>query len=364
MKYNIGIIGGGQLGMMMVLEAHKLGYTCAVLDPNKDCSCSKIADMFIEGDFNDIEKLEQLGDVSEVLSYEFENVKGDILRHLDSKYKIPQGINPLFDSQDRLREKINANKHGLLTAKFRDCSSLLDLKNAITDIGYPCIYKTRTEGYDGHGQVVLDSAADIELVKPYLETSLGIVEEKIKFDYECSIVLIRSSDKIITFPISRNIHKDGILDISVIPCNMKKELEEEIIQKSKDFMISCGYYGILTIEYFIKGDKFYFNEMAPRPHNSGHYTLEGCNTNQFKELDKFLLNLPLEETKLKCNTLMKNILGRDMDNLDKYMEIPYGYLHMYHKAIIKPLRKLGHITYLNMTLDEFINYKKKLKIEE
>lgn len=364
MSYNIGIIGGGQLGMMMIEQAHELGYTCAVLDPSPDCPCSKVADKFIVGAYNDLSSLKKLGDISDVLSYEFENVPGEILEELDNKYSIPQGIQPLLDSQDRLREKINANKHGLPTCKFQDCSSMLDLKNAISKFGYPCIYKTRREGYDGHGQVVLNSVADLDKVKPYLDLNLGIVEEKINFDYECSVIMIRSKDKIIHFPIGQNIHKDGILDLSIVPAKMDKELEKEMIKKSEEFMISANYYGIITIEYFIKGNKFFFNEMAPRPHNSGHYTIEGCQTNQFRELDKFLLNLPLEEPKLKSETLMKNILGRDMKNLDKLMQIPNGYLHLYHKTVEKELRKLAHITYINTTLEEFNNYKKKLKIEE
>jgi len=363
-NYNIGIIGGGQLGMMMVEEAHKLGYTCAVLDPSKDCPCSKVCDYFIEGSFNKLADLDKLAKVSEVLSYEFENVDGKILSKLDDKYNIAQGIKPLLDSQDRLREKMNALKNGLKTCKFYDCSSILDLKKAISIIGFPCIYKTRRDGYDGHGQVILNCESDIEKVKPYLENNLGIIEEKIDFDFECSIIMIRSKDQIIHFPISRNIHKNGILDLSIVPAKIDKKLEEEMIKQSINFMINANYYGILTIEYFVKGDKFYFNEMAPRPHNSGHYTIEGCQTNQFKELIKFLKEEKLEIPKLKSETLMKNILGKDLINLDKLFEIPNGYIHMYHKKEKRINRKLGHITYRNMNEELFSSYKKKLKIEE
>jgi len=363
-KYNIGIIGGGQLGMMMVEEAHKMGYSACVLDPNPNCPASFVADKTIVGAYSDLEKLKELGDISSCLSYEFENVPGEILNELNNKYNIPQGITPLLDSQDRLREKMNANKHGLPTAKYYDCSSMLDLRNAVKKLGYPCIYKTRREGYDGHGQVVLKSDLDIDKVKPYLDSSLGIVEEKINFDLECSVILIRSKDKIIHFPIGQNIHKDGILDICSIPLSIDKELEKRMIKASEDFMISANYYGILAIEYFIKGNEFYFNEMAPRPHNSGHYTIEGCQTNQFKELDKFLLNLPLEEPKLETETIMKNILGRDLANLEKLKQIPNANVHMYNKKEVRELRKLGHITYTNMSLEEFNNYLKKLNIEE
>lgn len=365
MHYNIGIIGGGQLGAMMTTEAHKLGYTVAVLDPNPKCSASYVCDKLITGSFTDLNKLTELGNITDCLAYEFENVKGEILKELDNKFNIPQGINILLDSQDRLKEKMNANKYGLPTVKFCDCSSLLDLKNAITNIGYPCIYKTRREGYDGHGQVVLYSACDIEKVKPYLENNLGIIESKIDFDFECSVIVIRSKDKTITFPIGLNIHKDGILDITATPNPyLSKDLEYKIKDASINFMKNANYYGILTIEYFVKGDKFYFNEMAPRPHNSGHYTIEGCTTNQFKELDKFLLNLPLEEPKLISATCMKNILGRDLINLEKLKKIKNCNYHDYHKDSIKELRKLGHITYTNTTLDLFKEELKKQNIEE
>jgi 5-(carboxyamino)imidazole ribonucleotide synthase len=141
-------------------------------------------------------------------------------------------------------------------------------------------------------------------------------------------------------------------------------MEDRIIEASKEFMIQANYYGILTIEYFVKGDKFYFNEMAPRPHNSGHYTIEGCTTNQFKELDKFLLSLPLEKPKLISATCMKNILGRDLVNLEKLKNIKNSNYHDYQKDQVKPLRKLGHITYTNTTLDLLRTEFKKQNIGE
>lgn len=363
MKFDIGIIGGGQLGQMMVDEAHKLGATVAVLDPDIDCPCHLNADKLIVGEYNDLEKLEELGDITNCLSYEFENVDGVTLSKLNDKYNIPQGITPLLVSQDRLKEKINANNNGLKTARYFDCSTLIDLKKAIKLLGYPCLYKTRREGYDGHGQVLIRNENDIEKVKPYLINHLGIVEEYIDFDYEVSVIIIRSKDKIITFPVGRNIHKNGILDICYVS-QTNQELFKNLIKDSINFMVSADYYGILTIEYFVKGNEYYFNEMAPRPHNSGHYTIEGCNTNQFKELDKFLLNLTLEEPKLKNDVIMKNILGKDLCNLEKLKQIPNASVHMYGKKIQRELRKLGHITYLGLNLEEFRNYQKKLNIEE
>lgn len=364
MKYNIGIIGGGQLGMMMALEAKKLNLTTAVLDPNINCSCKNVADKLITGSFNNVDKLNELGEISDVLSYEFENVSGDKLKLLHDKFKIPQGITPLLDSQDRLREKENAHKYNLPTVKYMKCSSLADLERGIENIKYPLLYKTRRDGYDGHGQVLMNNEDDIKNVLPYINDNIpGIIEEKILFDYECSIIMIRDKNNIIHFPLSRNIHHENILDLSIVDDSIPHSLQEEIIKKSEEFMIQANYYGILTIEYFIKGDKFYFNEMAPRVHNSGHYTIEGCNTNQFKELDKFLTNQELTTPALNSPTIMKNILGRDLKNLDKLMKIKNAHLHMYNKDEVREKRKLGHITYTDITYKEYLDYKNELNIE-
>lgn len=364
MKYNIGIIGGGQLGMMMCEAAKKLGLTTIVLDPAFDCPCSHVCDKLIVGSFNSLDKLNELGEQSEVLSYEFENVKGDILAELDNKFNIAQGIQPLLDSQDRLREKDNANKHGLTTVKYFNIANYNDLNKAIEILGYPFIFKTRREGYDGHGQVVVNNKDDLNKLDEYIGKVDAIVEEKIDFDFECSLILIRDKEKIIHFPISRNIHKNGILDLSIVPANIDSVLEDRIVKKSEEFLTKANYYGIITIEFFVKGNEFYFNEMAPRPHNSGHYTIEGCNVSQYSELVKFLTGKPLTEPKLKTDTVMKNILGKDLKNVEKFETIPNHYTHMYHKTVVKEFRKLGHITFTNMDLKSYLDYKKKLNIEE
>ena len=360
MHYNIGIIGGCQLGMMMCEQAKKLNVTTIVLDPSPDCPCSSIADKLIVGSFNDVEKLKELGSSCDVLSYEFENVDGKNLLLLNNQFVIPQGIQPLLDSQDRLIEKNNALNHGLPTVEFYPVNNLDDFSKALAKLDYPVVFKTRREGYDGHGQVVINSESDIEKLHPYFEKKIpAIVEKKCDFDYECSIIMIRDKNNIIHFPLSHNIHKDGILDISSVEGFIDKDVEDEIVKKSESFMIDADYYGILTIEYFVKGKEFFFNEMAPRPHNSGHYTIEGCSTNQFLELDKFLLGRELSTPKLLSPTLMKNLLGRDMKNLPQLLKLKSAHLHTYHKSEERPLRKLGHITYTNTTLKDYYEFVNK-----
>ena len=358
----IGIIGGGQLGMMLAMAAKELGAECICLDPNPNCPASYVCEETIVSEYSDLEGLKKLGDKTDVLTYEFENVPSEQLKFIRDTYNIPQGILPLFDSQNRIREKINAKNLGLKTPKFKPIYSKKDLEDGIKEIGYPCVYKTTTMGYDGHGQVVLKSEKDIEKVNPYLKGE-GILEEFIKYDFETSIILIRSKDKTISFPMGINKHKNGILDLCII--DEALPVFDWIKQASIRFMERAKYYGILTIEFFVKGDEFYFNEMAPRPHNSGHYTIEGCNVSQYSELAKFLLDLPLETPKLKSKTIMKNILGFDYENMKKLENSDKVHIHDYHKSEVREKRKMAHITFTDTSIDEYnLKYKKLFSEDE
>ena len=357
----IGIIGGGQLGMMLAEAAKELGAESICLDPNPKCPASYVCSEVIVSEYDNIEGLKELGDKSDVLTYEFENVPSEQLKFIRDSYNIPQGILPLFDSQNRIREKTNAKNLGLKTPKFKPIYSKKDLEDGIKEIGYPCVYKTRTLGYDGHGQVVLRSKEDIEKVNPYLKGE-GILEEFIDYDFETSIILIRSKDEIITFPMGINKHKKGILDLCIVDSNLP--IFDWIKEASIRFMERAKYYGILTIEFFVKGDEFYFNEMAPRPHNSGHYTIEGCNVSQYSELAKFLLDMPLTKPKLKSKTIMKNILGFDYENMKKLENNDKVHIHDYHKEDVRERRKMAHITFTDTSLEEYDSKYKKLFSEE
>ena len=346
----VGIIGGGQLGMMLAEELHNEGARAICLDPNPKCPASFVCDEVVVSEYSDIEGLKKLGDKCDVLTYEFENVPSEQLKYLLDTYNIPQGIQPLFDSQNRIREKTNAKENGLNTPKFKAINSLEDLNQGIKEIGIPCVYKTTTMGYDGHGQVVIKSEDDIKEVYPYLSGE-GILEEFIDYDYETSVIMVRSKDKTIYFPMGINKHKHGILDLCIV--SKEEKIFKEISDATKSFMERCGYYGILCVEIFVKGDKYYFNEMAPRPHNSGHYTIEGCTTNQYKELARFLLDKPLEEPKLKNPTIMKNILGFDYENMKKLTNGENIHIHDYHKSDVREKRKMAHITFTNTTYEMY-----------
>ncbi len=398
MAKKIGIIGGGQLGLMIAEEAHRQGALVYALDPAPDAPAFAECDGHIVAAYDDLGALEQLGDMTDVLTYEFENVPGDILRHLEGKYNIPQGIAPLFDSQDRLREKNNAKRHGLPVPGYvplpacssdEDCAEVPceltdgqrreELSEAVKKVGMPCVLKTRRLGYDGHGQAVIREEKDIENAAELLHVPC-ILEAFVPFDYECSVIMVRDGQKTIHFPIGRNIHKGGILDLCIVPA--RTELEPEIVGACEKFMEGCDYKGILAIELFIKGNDFVFNEMAPRPHNSGHYTIEGCTSSQYTELCHFLLGKTLEQPELVAPTVMKNILGQDLEAAWKIIDTAHAehwqnpaavpvsntakggkaycgeagkgvFVHIYGKTESRPKRKMAHITYVPMTQELF-----------
>lgn len=350
----IGIIGGGQLGLMIAEQARLLGARTVCLDPAADAPAAAVCDDHIVGRFDDPAAVEELCRRSDVVTYEFENVPGDILIPLCDKYNIPQGYRPLYDSQDRLREKTNAREHGLRTPRFAAVDDEASLRAAVAQIGLPAVLKTRTLGYDGHGQAVLRTEEDLARALPLLAVPC-ILEEFVPFDFEASIVMVADDERIVSFPIGRNVHRDGILDLCFVPAEVDGEVLARMRRESERFMRSCGYRGILAIEYFVRGGEIYFNEMAPRPHNSGHYTIEGATTNQFRELARYLLGEPLQEPRLVAPTVMKNILGQDLEAAQRIAAAcpPHVYVHLYGKSECRPKRKMGHITFVGMTAPEY-----------
>lgn len=363
----VGIIGAGQLGMMLAEEIHRAGCRVCTLDPSADAPAVQLSDRHIVAAYDDPKALEELCSASDVITYEFENIPASAIEPLVSKYNIKQGFRPLADSQNRVREKTNARLNGLPVARFWGINNEQDLRDALAQSGYPAIFKSATLGYDGHGQVKVSSPEDISRCLEIIDYcrnyshlcttgDLAILEEFVCFDYEVSVIMVSDGKDVVSFPIGRNIHSGGILDLCIVPAQMSSALQQRIIQASRSFMLSCGYEGILTIEYFVKGDEFYFNEMAPRPHNSGHYTIEGCTTNQYRELARYLLGQPLEQPVLKSPTIMKNILGEDLcaARLMAEQGLPEGvYFHDYLKSESRPKRKMGHITFTDTTIEEY-----------
>ncbi len=355
MSQKIGIIGGGQLGLMIAEQAKILGAYTIALDPATDAPAFAVCDEHIVAQYNDESALVELCERCDVVTYEFENIPAEVLVPLCERYNIKQGYRPLLDSQDRLREKSNAREHGFQTPPFEAVDSVESLHAAVEKIGLPAVLKTRTLGYDGHGQAVIRTEADFAKAEA-LTAVPCILEGFVDFDFEVSVVSVRSAQEMTIFPVGRNIHRDGILDLCVVPAELSTELQTKIEMQCKRFMSECGYEGILAIELFVKGEDILFNEMAPRPHNSGHYTIEGTSTNQYMELCRFLLGMPLQDAKLSAQSvIMKNILGEDMAEAEKIAcEGHEGvHVHLYGKSVCKPKRKMGHITFVGLTLEEY-----------
>lgn len=350
----IGIIGGGQLGLMIAQEARLLGVGTVCLDPAPDAPAKAVCDEMIVGRFDDPEAVEELCRRSDVVTYEFENVPGEILLPLCEKYNIPQGYRPLYDSQDRLREKRNARDHGLRTPRFAPVDDMESLRAAVAEVGLPAVLKTRTLGYDGHGQMVLRREEDLAEAGKLLGVPC-ILEEFVPFDFEASVVMVSDGERVVSFPVGRNVHRDGILDLCIVPAEADGAVLERMKSESERFMRACGYRGILAIEYFVRQGEIFFNEMAPRPHNSGHYTIEGATTNQFRELVRYLAGMPLEEPRLVAPTVMKNILGQDLEEARRIADEhrPGVCVHLYGKRESRPKRKMGHITFVGMTAGEY-----------
>ncbi len=351
----IGIVGGGQLGLMIAEAANALGHSCVALDPAVDAPAFRVCEGHIVARYDDVAALTELCEGCDVVTYEFENIPATILEPLCAKYKIKQGCMQLLMSQDRLVEKRNAAANGLTTQRFEAVDDEESLMSAIEKLSLPAVLKSRRMGYDGHCQVVIKCEADIAKARNILDVPC-ILEEFVDYDYEVSTIVVRSKGEYTLFPVGRNIHRRGVLDLSISPATMPEQLRTRIEQGSLAFMERCGYYGILAIEYFVRGEDVIFNEMAPRPHNSGHYTIEGCRSSQFAELVHYLTEEPLEGGDLVAESVvMKNILGEDMAAAEQLASEEHEgvYVHLYGKSECRAGRKMGHITFVGTTEEEY-----------
>lgn len=344
----IGIVGGGQLGRMMALAAKYMGFRIGVLDPTEDCPTAQVGDFQITADYDDKDAIRELASRSDVLTYEFENVNADALDEVRGDVAIPQGTDLLRVTQNRIAEKTFINNHGIATAPWKAVNSRADLDAALATIGYPAVLKTAEGGYDGHGQIVLHSADDLAKVWADDDFPPAILEGFVNFDFEASILVSGDGEHYVTFPIVRNEHRNNILHMTIAPAEVADEVATRAHELAKTLAEGFKLAGTLAIELFVTADgEVIVNELAPRPHNSGHYTIEACSIDQYDAHIRGIAGWPLAQPQLLSPAVMVNVLGQHVEPTRAALgEHPEWNVHDYGKAQVKQDRKMGHITVL------------------
>ncbi len=340
----VGLLGGGQLGWMTILEGRKLGFEFFVLDPNPKASASKIADWWFPPD-----RVEEFIRVCDVITYEFEHINQEVL---DKVYDLTTpSLNVLEIKRSRIREKEFYRVRGYPTADF-STASWIDLRKKVKDFGLPCVVKSEGLGYDGKGQYRVYYLEDVDkILKNHSEGEKFLVEKLVDFSFEFSLIGVRDkrgNSKL--YPLTINHHEGGILIYNQTRNFSIREAEEIVLSLMEDFNLV----GLMAVEFFYTWDgRVFINEFAPRPHNTGHYSLDGCYTSQFENLLRAICGLPLGSTKLKTPTGMVNILGLSLENMDLYslLSMEGTKLYWYGKEK-KPRRKMGHINVLASTEQE------------
>ncbi|MEK3712659.1 5-(carboxyamino)imidazole ribonucleotide synthase [Paenibacillus sp. FSL R7-0333] len=356
----IGVLGGGQLGRMMALSGSAMGYRFVALDPAKDAPCGQVTPQ-ITAAYNDRDAARELARRSDVITYEFENVDAGVAALLAEESYVPQGSALLYTTQHRLREKAAIEAAGVPVAPYRKVGSLAELEAAAADLGLPCVLKTATGGYDGKGQAVIrrpeELAAAFRQVAPGAQVPELVLEKFIAFQCEISVIAARSaSGEVKSFPPAENIHVDNILHLSIVPARVPEEIQRRACELAERIVSGMKAVGLLAVEMFVTEDgELFVNELAPRPHNSGHYTMDACVTSQFEQHVRAICNLPLGDTKLLTPVVMVNVLGQHLDGAvqaaccanEEATRLGISpKLHIYGKTESKTGRKMGHINLL------------------
>lgn len=338
----IGIIGGGQLGQMMAIAAIYHGHKVITLDPAADCPASRVSEVIV-ADYTDVDALRTLAERCDVLTYEFENVSAESLDVVADKALLPQGTELLRIAQNRIAEKDFLTKAGVALAPYRVVTSSLDL--ADYDFSTTRVLKTATGGYDGHGQVVIRDVESLAQAKVLADQTECVLEDFVSFDMEISVLVSGNGRELTVFPVQENIHRHNILSKTIVPARIPEALAEKAVQMAKKIATDLQLFGTLCIEMFVAGDQILVNELAPRPHNSGHYSIEACNFSQFDTHILGILGETLPDIQLMQPAVMLNVLGQDMEAARDFVnQHPQAHLHLYGKAEAKHNRKMGHVT--------------------
>jgi len=344
----IGILGGGQLGRMLAMAAAQLGYRVHVLAPEDELPAGDVAAQVTRADYADRGAIDAFAATVDVATFEFENIDVAAIRYLAGLVPVFPPAAALKVSQDRVAEKRFVAALGGTTAPYRAVDSLADLEAAVLALGCPAVLKTRRMGYDGKGQARLHTAGDCAAAWAATGGATAVLEGFVRFDTEFSVILARGVAGQAVYALPENRHVDGILDSSHVPAAGGIAAQADAaIALARAVADALDYRGVLTCEFFATADGPVFNEMAPRVHNSGHWTIEGATTSQFENHIRAICGLPLGSPALVTGAArMKNLLGDDVDAWGAFLADPTAHLHLYGKREVVPDRKMGHVTWL------------------
>jgi len=360
----LGVMGGGQLGRMFVHAAQTMGYFTAVLDPDAQSPAGRVSHRHIQTDYTDPSGLQQLAACSAAITTEFENVPAPALRELAQLRPVSPGADAVAIAQDRAAEKAHFVKCGVPCAPYAVIESAAQLDAALLQNLLPGILKTARLGYDGKGQVRVKDAAALRAAWQDLKQVLCVLEKMLPLALECSVIIARGHDgQMVNFPVQRNLHREGILAVTeVYEGHLPAQLQEQAVAAARSIAEGVNYVGVLCVEFFVLEDgSMVVNEMAPRPHNSGHYTLDACDQSQFDLQVRTLAGLPLTQPRQHSAAIMLNLLGdvwfdnkgtMRLPDWSAVMALPGTHLHLYGKTEARKARKMGHLNVTGASVAE------------
>ena len=358
----IGILGGGQLGRMFAIAARRMGYRVHALDPAPDCPTGQVADVEWSAAYDDVDTALQFARAVDVVTFEFENVPYETLQRVAEIVPVHPAPLVLDTTRHRLREKTFLQTHGFPVAPFRAVQSVDDLTGAVAQLGTPCILKTATFGYDGKGQTRIDDLAQCAGAWQSLGQPMGVLEGFVQFTCELSVIVARArTGEVLTFPVAENAHSRHILDVTVVPARVPEATQRAAVELAVSVAKALDLVGVLAVELFWLKDAsaagtLVVNELAPRPHNSGHFSIDACVTSQFEQQLRAVCGLPLGDVELLRPVAMANLLGdewqRGEPRWERALAIPDVKLHLYGKTEARPGRKMGHLPAMAGSADE------------
>lgn len=343
----IGILGGGQLGRMLALAAARLGYRCHILAPEPDSPAFDVARRVTQADYADEHALARFAADVDVVTYEFENVPDGTARFLSTRVPVRPDPAALAITQDRLTEKDFVRGLGLGVADVVAVDDREGLDRAVARLGRPAVLKTRRFGYDGKGQAMIREDTDLDTAYAAIGRAPAILEAFVPFEREVSVVVARdATGRMAAYDLTENEHRDHILHRSLVPARVSPAVTAAAIEVAREIAAGLNYIGVLAVELFALGDRVLVNEIAPRVHNSGHWTMDACVVSQFEQHIRAVAGLPLGDPARHSDVEMINLLGHDVDNLTALLATPGTGVHLYGKPTVRPGRKMGHVNRL------------------